>query len=122
MIRLWQIAFLAVIIAITKIHADKFAANKPIGPLFHAIWTLIYFVPVAFFAWRYCSWWLLIAGIIERFVFYNPVLNIWRGEKFFYIHSGKNGSWWDDLELKWAKYYPYLWMVGFVGFIVIQFI
>ena len=125
MIRLWEIAFLGLIIGITKIHADKFAANKPISPLFHAMWTLIYFVPGTFLAWRYSSWWLVAACILERFVFYNVVLNIWRfgwnAKKFFYIHSGENGSVWDDLELKWASFYPFAWGIGMLGFIIIQF-
>jgi hypothetical protein len=122
MIRLFQILFLILIIVITDIHARRFKANKPIGPLFHLTWGMVYAFPAAFFAWQLGSWWLVWAGAVERFVFYNPVLNIWRTEKFFYIHSGKNGSWWDDLELLWSRAYPWIWALAALAFIILQFL
>lgn len=124
MIRLFEILFLVLIIVITWIHAKRFAQNKPIGPWFHFVWGCVYFIPVIFFAWQLHSWWLAGAATLERFVFYNPILNYQRIPRmnWFYIHSGKNGSWWDDLELLWAKAYPWAWGLAALGFIIIQFI
>ncbi len=122
MIRLYEIAAFGLIIGITDLHAEKFAANKPVGPLFHTLWALIYLVPCAVIAALNSSWWLMVAFTLERFVFYNLILNIWRTKPFFYIHSGLNGSWWDDLELKWSGVYPYAWGVGLLGLIIVNFI
>jgi hypothetical protein len=121
MIRLFQILFVILIIVITDIHARRFKANKPIGPLFHFTWAAVYFIPAVLFAWHLGSWWLAGASAVERFVLYNPILNLIRGEKFFYLHSGKNGSWWDDLELMWSRVYPWIWGLGVLIFIIIQF-
>jgi hypothetical protein len=120
MIRLYEAAMLGVIIGITKIHADKFAQNKPISPSFHFLWAVVYFIPCSVIAFIYGSWWLLSLFVLLRFISYNIALNIWRTKPFFYIHSGLNGSKWDELELKWSGLYPFLWGVGVLLFIYIN--
>lgn len=121
MMALLQIPMLAVIITITLIHAKRFAENKAIGVWFHFTWGCVYFIPAAFLCWQMGSYWLAGAFCLERFVFYNFILNIIRKEKFFYLHAGVNGSWWDDLELLWVKAYPWFWAASVLGFIAIQF-
>jgi hypothetical protein len=122
MIRLWELAMLFVIIAITKIHADKFAHNRAISPTFHFLWAVVYFIPCAVISYLTGSWWLAVAFILLRFVAYNIILNVWRTRPFFYIHSGLNGSWWDELELHWANLYGWIWGVGVIALIIINFI
>jgi hypothetical protein len=120
-IRFWEILFLLEVIGITRVHANMFYNNIKIGNLFHAFWTVVYCIPLAilFFVYHY-YWWLILAAAGVRFVFYNPILNGWRKMKFFYIHHEDNGSWWDDIELKFGKAYPYLWAVGVILFGVLQ--
>lgn len=125
MSRWLEIPALGIIIAICAIHAHRFAANIKIGPWFHIVWGCIYASVMAFMAWQVKSWWLLGGFAIERFVFYNMTLNIlrygWRWDSLFYIHAEKNGSWWDRIELAWKGLYPYIWGVGVLAFVIIQF-
>lgn len=122
MIRLFEVGFLLEIYIIARIHAARFAKNKPIGPLFHAEWALIYFIPPVLLAWHLHSWWLIGAAVLERFLLYNPILNGIRHETFFYLHAGDNGSLWDDLETAWAEAYHWIWSISLLGYIAYQFI
>lgn len=123
MIRILQVPILAILIAICIIHAKRFFENKAIGPWFHLLWGCVYAVPCVFLAWRYHSWIMLGAFVIERFVFYNPTLNILRDEKFFYIVTDNSKpGFWDKIEVWWGGFYPYIWGVGVLGYIIIQFI
>src|SRR4051812_49367455 len=106
---IYELLMLLVIVGITKIHADRFAHNRYVSPTFHFLWAAVYLLPCLVIAVLSASVWLLIALLMVRFVFYNVILNVWRTRPFFYIHSGVNGSWWDDIELKWSGAYPYLW-------------
>lgn len=116
-----EILFLIPIVAVAIYHAKRFAANKPTSNWFHFLWA-------CFFGLIIAGMWLLMhkdwlfAGslVVERFVFFNPVLNYFRKPRqaFFYVHSEKNGSWIDRI-LK--KVYAPVWIVSAVGFIVLQF-
>lgn len=122
MIRLLEIPALILIVGITYWHSRLFAKNRKVSPLFHTLWAAVYIAPVIVEAIRYQSWWLFIALTLERFVFYNPILNKWRGKFFFYLSvNSLNPSLWDRLELRWVKAYPYVWVASFIGFIAIQF-
>ena len=113
MIRLWEIAALGLIIGTCVIHAHRFAANKSVGPLFHTIWAVIYFAPLLLISWFEASWVLALAFVIERFFFYNPVLNLIRHRPFFYLSvKSDHPSWWDELEIKWRAAYPYVWALS----------
>lgn len=123
MIRLLQIPMLAIIIAVTCIHAHRFAANKPINGWFHFLWGLVYAAPASFFILEKHSWWLLLAFTLERFIFYNPILNIFRTEKFFYIVADNSKpGFWDKIEVWWAGFYKYIWFLVLAGYIYIQFL
>jgi hypothetical protein len=121
MIRLWEFLFLLMIVFITMIHAKRFNGNEPVGPLFHAVWAAVYFIPVAILVWKFDSWWLGIAALVERFVFYDPILNIFRGKPFFYLSTASaNPSFWDKIEISLGKAYPYIWVFSVIIFIVLQ--
>lgn len=122
MIRVLEIPILSLIIGICCIHANRFHQNIPIGKWFHFLWGCVYAAPSAFFAWQMHSWWLLGAFTIERFVFYNPILNLIRQRKFFYIVADNSKpGFWDKIEVWWANFYPYIWGLGVLAFIAIQF-
>lgn len=119
---LFQIPLLALIAVITIIHANKFARNEKIGPWWHFWWGFVYGLPAVIFAYFCRSWWLLGAFMLERFVFYNPMLNIWRHKYFFYIvASNSKPGFWDKIELWWKGFYPYIWCAGVIAYIVVQF-
>lgn len=123
MIRLLQIPMLGVMVAICAIHAKRFADNKAIGLWFHFIWGCVYFIPATFLAWQMSSYWLAGAFVIERFVFYNPILNRMRGKAFFYLSvNSQTPSWWDSIEIGWRNAYPYVWIFSCVAFMIIQVI
>jgi hypothetical protein len=122
MIRWFELGFLIEIIIIAKIHAIRFAKNKPISPLFHFEWAAIYFIPPILLAWHLHSWWLIGAAALLRFVAYNPILNTIRKKELFYLHVGDNGSLWDEFEMHWAETYVWIWSICLLGFIGYQFI
>ena len=122
MMHLWQIAFVSLLLVICAIHTHIFRVNKPVGPLFHLIWMVIYFVPPAIIWAVNRSYELAGASVLIRFVLYNPVLNYLRHRPFFYLSvNSKNPSLWDKIELKWSGLYPWIWGTGFLGLIIIQF-
>lgn len=122
MIALWQILTLAMIIAITWFHKKRFDANKPVGPWWHFWWSCVYGIPAGVIAWHYHSYWLAAAFVLERFVFYNWILNLRRGRAFFYVVS-KNSKpgFWDKIYTWFNKFYPYIWGAGVICYIIIQF-
>jgi hypothetical protein len=125
MIRLLQIPALILILVITTMHAHRFNANKPVGPWWHLWWSCIYGIPCGIAVWQFgWNWWLAGAFVLERFVFYNPILNFKRDPRrpFFYI-TAKNSKpgFWDKIETWMAGFYPYTWGLGALGFITIQF-
>jgi len=115
MIRLYEIAALILIIGITSIHAHIFENNVKIGPWFHFLWGMVYFIPCGIIAWLTGSWWLAGAFLFERLVFYNPILNLIRERPFFYQGSGPVHA-----ALTNKFYTPIAWIGYIVGFITIN--
>lgn len=113
--------FLAPIIVVAKYQADRFAKNKPNSKWFHILWA-------AAFGGAIGIMWLIAdkdylfacALIVERFVFFNPILNYFRKPRmpFFYVSNTVNPSWWDGAL---DKVYIPAWIIGTAGFIIIQF-
>ena len=117
MTRLWDIPYLLFIIWICITHARIFARNKPIGPLFHIFWAGIYMIPVIPIA-VFCHNWLIVCAVIlERLVFFNPILNLIRDKPFFY-----QGSQVLNHAITNTLYTPLSWLLAVGGFIAIQFI
>lgn len=115
MIRFYEIAALMIIIGVCAIHADIFARNRIIGPWFHALWAGVYFIPCGVMAYLTGSWWLAGAFIMERAIFYNPILNLMRDKPFFY--QGSNSL--NHAVTNWL-YTPVLWIGYIIGFIIIN--
>jgi len=58
----------------------------------------------------------------ERLVFYNVILNIFRGKPFFYLDGeSTNGSWWDKQLEKLNGIWVYIWIFLVIIFIYAQF-
>lgn len=124
MIFLYEIIFLIIIFAICDIHRIQFEKPKPISPLFHIVWALIYFVPVFIISIVfYDSWWFLACLLLLRFVAYNPILNKMRKKDWFYlsVYSGASASWWDKVEISWSKAYQLIWYLAAVLLFIGQF-
>jgi hypothetical protein len=122
MSKLLQIPALVLIYMIISIHSKRFEANKSIGPWWHLWWGFVYGVPTGIAAYLCHSYALAWVFALERFVLYNPMLNLMRNESFFYIVA-KNSKpgFWDKIEVSWKGFYPYIWGLGFLGYIIIQF-
>jgi hypothetical protein len=116
MIRLWEIAALGIITGTCIIHANIFARNRIIGPWFHFIWAAVYFIPLGAIAYLNGSWWLAGVFIMERAVFYNPILNLIRQRPFFYQGSATA----NNHAISNILYTPILWLVYIAGFIIIN--
>ena len=116
MIRFWEIPALILIIVVCYIHAGIFARNRIIGPWFHFLWAMSYFIPCGVIAYFTRSWWLAGAFIMERAVFYNPVLNLIRQRPFFYQGSATA----NNHAISNGLYTPFLWIVYIIGFIIIN--
>lgn len=124
MMFIWEIIFLIIIFAITDIHRIQFEKNRAISPLFHAVWALVYFVPCFVISFIfYESWWMLAYLLLLRFVAYNPILNVMRKKDWFYlsVNSGASASWWDKVEISWAKAYQLIWYLAAVLLFIGQF-
>ena len=121
--KLWQIPLFGLIVLITWIHKKRFVANIPIDGWWHLRWGFVYGVPAIAIAWWQHSWQLGVLFAIERFIFYDQVLNIWRKEKFFYIvATNSKPGFWDKIKLGMGVFYPYIWGLIFVVYIYLQFI
>lgn len=112
--------FLVPIIAVALYHAYRFDKNIPTGKWFHFLWGAAFVIPIAVLWFLTGKNWLLAGALVlERFLLFNPALNLLRfhRQSFFYIHKGKNGSWWDGFL---SKVYVPVWVGCAVGFIIIQ--
>ena len=125
--------FFLLIVAITDYQARTFAAGKSIN---HTLWTWIFGAIIVvfwisasdpwqdFFPLLLRNWVFLIDLILEHFVCFNPALNLWRKEKFFYINSDTHGSWFDKqfiaLQAKWPGAYTAAWILAAATFIVLN--
>ena len=125
MIRLWQIPALLIILIVTTVHANRFNDNKAVGPWWHLWWSLLYGIPCGLIVWHTgWNWWLAGACILERFVFYNPILNLKRNPRrafFDVVSKASIPGLWDKIYTWFGKFYPYIWALGLAGFIAIQF-
>lgn len=116
-----EIMFLAPIIATASYHAHRFNNHVKTGQLFHMLWSLVFGALIVFMCWlMYWNYILAAALVLERFVFFNPLLNFFRRPRkpFFYINSEKNGSWLDRVL---TKVYKPVWVAGLAGLIILQF-
>lgn len=121
---LFELIMLLIIFGTAEKHASLFKANIKISPWFHALWAGAYFIPAIVIGWFVCeSWWLLSAFCLERFFFYNFLLNLIRHKPVFYLStgSGKSASLWDKIELRWGAIYPIIWVLSGMLFGAIQF-
>lgn len=113
--------FLVPIISVALYHAYRFDKNIPTPKWFHFLWGTAFVIPIAVL-WFLTGKNYLLAGalIVERFLIFGPALNLLRfhRKEFFYIHKGKNGSWWDGVL---TKVYVPVWVLSAVGFIILQF-
>lgn len=125
MIRLLQIPALIIILIVTTIHANRFNDNKAVGPWWHLWWSLLYGIPCGIAVWQFgWNWWLAGAFLLERFVFYNPILNFKRKPRraFFYtVSKNSKPGMWDKVYVWFGKLYPYIWTLTVATFIAIQF-
>ena len=112
------------IILLTIINWKWFKLNWKTGPFFHLIFGSIWLAPVFIvgFVWQHDIW-LVLLLILQRFVFFNPLLNIERSEPFFYLSTaqGKSSSWWDALEIKYASAYRDIWFFCLGSYFLLQF-
>lgn len=122
MIRLMQFPLLGLIVYITWLHMKRFKANIQIDAWWHLRWGFAYGVPAAAISWWGHSWQLAVAFLIERFLFYDQILNLWRKEKFFYIvaTNSKPGMW-DKIKMWLGPTYPFVWGLFVIGYIAFQF-
>lgn len=111
------------ILIICRIHASLFYHNRPVGPLFHSVFALVYIIPAVYVSvFVYHDILLLIEFGLLRFMLYNPALNEMRRKPFFYLSvNSENPSWWDRIEIKWGKAYPYVWALSLVLYISVLF-
>lgn len=119
-----EILALVLMIGITYYHYYVYNVKKrKIGKWFHFWWGVVYTIPCVIAVWL-LKWNWVMAGafILERFVFYNPILNTWRHLGIFYIVADNSVlGMWDKIEIWWRGFYPYIWGAGVIGFIVIQY-
>lgn len=83
MIWLGEILLLLVNIAMAYHHSELIKDDKPIK---HGWWGLSYFV-LAVVMSIFSSWWLLLAAMLIRKVFFDLSLNLFRGKPLFYVSS-----------------------------------
>lgn len=122
MIYITEGIILALILVVTYIHAVWYADNKPIPWWWHSIWVIPFIaIMVCYYIKSHDILGTAIIGI-ERLIFYNVILNLFRHKTFFYLDGeSTNGSWWDRQLEKLDGAWEYIWFFLFVGFILIQF-
>jgi type IV secretory pathway TrbD component len=123
---LYPFGFLCLILVTSLVHKRLYDDNYKIPLDFHAAWASLYILPMIVI---FVIYWLMdrfmtglwVVGLValERFSLYNPILNLMRHKSFFYlsVQSKTDPSFWDGLELKYKKYYPYVWLLSTAGFI-----
>ena len=123
---LYPIGFLCLIMVTAIIHKKLYDDNYKIPMDFHAAWASLYIIPMIVIMgiyWIMDRWltglWIIGLVSLERFSVYNIVLNRMRGKPMFYlsVQSKTDPSFWDGMELKYKKYYPYIWAISTAGFI-----
>ena len=116
-----EAAFILLIFLIARYQASQF--NKGLS-ISHWLWALIFGAIMA------GCWlagdrgiWFAVALILEHFIFFAPILNYLRVDRklFFYVHSGKGGSWFDEIMLDLGGAYPVIWIASVALFIFLQF-
>jgi hypothetical protein len=116
-----ELLFFIVILATAGYHAYRFNNHIKTGSAFHLLWATITGAIIVLVCWL-AGWNYLLAGAlaIERFILFNPLLNLMRKPRkpFFYISSGKNGSWMDRVL---TKVYEPACAIAVTGFIILQF-
>lgn len=120
---LYEIAMLAMIVAVCKIQAGIFAKNTSIGTWFHVLWACPFagYVIVLFFITHH-NYWLSAALALEHFAFFNPILNYIRQKPFFYLGVKTKTEAWTDIVLEAIdNAYPIIWVAIVLLFIVTQF-
>lgn len=125
-----EILILIATLVVASIHAQRYDYNLSISNTWHWLWLLPFIIVIT------CSWfvthnWKLINSLILiRGLFFNPALNFMRKNiisagcinRFFYLHGeSEYGSVWDKLLEKTGKAYTFLWAVGFLFLIYLQF-
>lgn len=118
---IYEILFAACIAMIAEWQAHLIKEEKPIN---HFWWGVVFagLIGLGFVVEK--DYWFLAALIIEHFILFAPLLNLFRNPRkpFFYISSDpKRGSIWDRWLLKIERYYPYVYFSGIISFALIQF-
>lgn len=118
---IFEIIFAACIAVIAEWQAHKINEGKPIN---HFWWGVVFAVLIALGFFFQRSFWFLAALLLQHFIFFAPLLNLFRNPRkpFFYISSDpKKGSTWDGLLLKIQPYYPYIYFASVIAFVLLQF-
>ena len=116
-----EIIMMVMIVIVAIIHKDWFAANKPVGFWFHIGWAIPFsaFIAVVFFVTH--NYLLTAALILQRFDFFNPILNLLRKEYLFYLGSATmTEAWLDRLLEIYNNSYPYIWAAGCLAFTYLE--
>ncbi len=115
---------LILIYVIAKIQANKYAKNQPISWWWHPVW-VIPFVLYAFIMYLCHDRLIVLALVLERVLFFFPILNALRIPKmpFFYIHGeSEHGSWWDrQFEKLNPVVFEIIWLVLTSGYAALFF-
>lgn len=111
-----EACFLCTQIVIADYEAKRFSANKNIS---HFWWAIVVCLLIAT-GWYITdqNWMLAICLALERIFAFNTLLNFFRHEPFFYVHSGVGGSW---LDSKIGDAYPYIFLTSLAAFITLNF-
>jgi len=122
MIYVAEVLFLAAMLGIADLQARMISAEKTI---YHGWWDCVFGLLIGVAWWVTGKSWMCAGALaVEHFVFFPPFINFLRSprEAFFYLSSAPHkGSIWDSLLLKIEPAYPFIWVAGLVGFVVIQF-
>lgn len=122
MIYIIEIILFILVLVVTKIHAYWYDNNKPIYWWWHSVWVLPFLVVIGWYFFRSYDWLGSVILLIERLIFFNVFLNLFRHKPFFYLHGeSQNGSWWDRQLEKLNGYWEYVWLFLFISFVLIQF-
>jgi hypothetical protein len=127
---LWELVFLVLIIITTYVHHYIYdVIKKKIGPWFHLFWACPYAGLIVYIYFHNLDVLPITDRLIaiscfsiERFVFYNPILNKFRNNSLFHIvYSNSKPGMWDKIYIWLGKFYPYVMIAFFIIFIGLQF-
>lgn len=89
--------FLLVIIVQSKWQAVRFGRNLPVNKRLHEVYYCLTILPVLYFFWPH--WWQVITiSVMERFAFFDFILNKLRRKPLFYNGKGSTDSIMDIIE------------------------